>query len=248
MDRVKDKVAVVTGAGSGIGRATARRLHQEGAQVVLAGRSANVEVAAKELGKRAVAVVADVSVGEDVQGVIDLALSEFGGIDILCNVAGTIADMVPSMETSDADFDAVMDVNVRGVFLTMRAAVPHLLARGGGSIVNVASTGALIGAPSLGAYNASKGAVVAMTRTVAAEYAAQGLRANVVCPGVIQTPMLERGIGDNPEAAEFLKELIPMRRVGDPVEVANGILFLASDEASYVTGIVMPVEGGQTVV
>jgi NAD(P)-dependent dehydrogenase (short-subunit alcohol dehydrogenase family) len=87
-----------------------------------------------------------------------------------------------------------------------------------------------------------------MTRTVAAEYAAHGLRANVVCPGVIQTPMLERGIGDNPEAAEFLKELIPMRRVGDPVEVANGILFLASDEASYITGSVMPVEGGQTVV
>jgi NAD(P)-dependent dehydrogenase (short-subunit alcohol dehydrogenase family) len=141
VDRVKDKVAVVTGAGSGIGLATARRLHEEGAQVVLAGRSANVEAAAGELGDRAVPLVADVSVVTDVQGVVDLALSEFGAIDILCNVAGTIADMVPSMETSDADFDAVMDVNVRGVFLTMRAAVPHMLARGGGSIVNVASTG-----------------------------------------------------------------------------------------------------------
>ena len=190
-------------------------------------------------------VTADVALAADVQKIVDLAISEYGGLDVLCNVAGVLAEMVPFAESTEADFDYMVNVNLRGAFLTMKAAIPHLVAGGGGSIVNVASTGALVGTPTLGSYSAAKSGVVSLTRTVALEYAAQGVRANTVCPGVIQTPMLDRGIGDNPAAAEYLKELIPMRRVGTAEEVADGMLFLASDESSYVTGIALPIEGGQ---
>lgn len=246
-DRIKDKVAVVTGAGSGIGLAAARRFHAEGALLVLAGRSAAVEVAADELGARAVSIQGDVSNTADVQRIIDLAVSEYGGLDVLCNVAGADPrSKLSFQDETDNDFDLMVDVNLRGVFNTMRIAVPLLLARGGGSIVNVASSAALIAAPYLSTYGASKAGVLGLTRTVAVEYASQGIRANTVCPGPIQTPMLERGRANNPVSADYIKEKIPMGRVGTAEEVANAMLFLASDESSYVTGIALPVEGGQT--
>jgi NAD(P)-dependent dehydrogenase (short-subunit alcohol dehydrogenase family) len=244
--RLEGKIAIITGAGSGIGLATARRFHGEGALLVLAGRSEAARNTATELGERAVGIRADVASAADVEAIVDLAISEYGGLDILCNVAGADPKMVLTAESTEAAFDEMIDVNLRGVFLTMKAAIPHLLAGGGGAIVNVASSAALIGTPSLGSYNAAKSGVLGLTRTVALEYAAQGIRANTVCPGVIATPMMDRGTAGNPEASEYLKQLIPMRRIGSAEEVADGMLFLASDESSYVTGIALPIEGGQT--
>ena len=247
VDRLKDKVVVITGAGSGIGLAAARRFHAEGAHLVLAGRSDAVQGAADELGARAVSIRADVSDAADVQCIIDLAVFEHGGLDVLCNVAG--ADPRSKMsfkEETDEDYDLMVNVNLRGVFNTMRAAIPCLLERGGGSIVNVASSAALIASPYLSTYSAAKAGVLGLTRTVAVEYASQGIRANTVCPGPIQTPMLERARARNPVAADHISEKIPMGRIGTAEEVAYAMLYLASDESSYVTGIALPVEGGQT--
>lgn len=247
VDRLKDKVVVITGAGSGIGLAAARRFHAEGAQLVLAGRSDAVQVAADELGVRAVSIQGDVSNTADVQRIIDFAVSAYGGLDVLCNVAGADPRSKMSFEDeTDDDFDLMVNVNLRGVFNTMRAAIPCLLARGGGSIVNVASSAALIASPYLSTYSAAKAGVLGLTRTVAVEFASQGIRANTVCPGPIQTPMLERGRANDPVAADYIKERIPMGRVGRAEEVADAMLYLASDESSYVTGIALPVEGGQT--
>lgn len=246
VERLKDKVAIITGAGSGIGLATARRFHAEGARLVLAGRSEAARIAADELGDSAVGIKADVSETADVQRLVELALSEYGVLDVLCNVAGADPIAMPFAEETDDVFDVMINVNLRGVYLTMKAAIPHLLASGGGAIVNVASSASLMGTPNLGSYSAAKTGVLGLTRTVALEYAAQGIRANTVCPGAIQTPMLDRGVASNPDAASYLIEMIPMGRIGRAEEVADAMLFLASDESSYLTGIALPVDGGQT--
>lgn len=247
MDRLLEgKTAILTGAGSGMGLATARLFHKHGANLVLADISGAQDTTAKELGDRSVAIQTDVSKAADSKAMIDLALSEFGGLDILCNIAGAIAPMVSFHESSEEDFDKMVDVNLRGVFLSMKYAIPELLKRGGGSIVNVASTAALIGTPNLASYSAAKSGVLGLTKTVALEYAEQQIRANTLCPGTIKTPMMDQGIADNPGAYEYLRDLVPVRRVGTADEIANGMLFLASDQSSYITGIALPVEGGQT--
>ncbi|WP_020109986.1 SDR family NAD(P)-dependent oxidoreductase [Nocardia sp. 348MFTsu5.1] len=247
MDKLLEgKTAILTGAGSGMGLATARLFHEHGANLVLADISGAQETTAKELGERAVAIQTDVSKTADSKAMVDLAVSEFGGVDILCNIAGANAPMMPFHESSEEDFDKMVNINLRGVFLSMKFAIPELLARGGGSIVNVASTAALIGTPQLASYSAAKSGVFGLTRTVALEYAERKIRANTLCPGTIKTPMMDQGIADNPGAYEYLRDLVPMRRVGTAEEIANGMLFLASDQSSYITGISLPVEGGQT--
>ena len=229
-----------------MGLAAARLFHAEGANVVLAGRSdASVRVA-EELGDRAIAMRADVSQAGDVQALVGLAVSRFNGLDILCNVAGASGSMVSFTESSEQNFDEMVDVNLRAVYLTMKFAIPQMLKGKGGAIVNVSSTAALIGTPSLGAYGAAKGGVVALTRTVALEYAKAGIRANSICPGPIDTPMLRRGLAQNPDAHAYFENSVPMGRIGKPEEVAAAMLFLASPEASYITGVTLPVEGGQT--
>lgn len=245
-NQLEGKTAVLTGAGSGMGLATARLFHKHGANLVLADISGAQETTAKELGDRAVAVQADVSKTSDAQAMIDLAVSEFGALDILCNIAGANAPMRPLHESPEEDFDKMINVNLRGVFLTMKFGISAMLERGGGVIVNVASTAALIGTPQLGVYSAAKSGVYGLTRSVALEYATQNIRANTLCPGTIKTPMMDQGIADNPGAYEYLRDLVPMRRVGTADEIANGMLFLASDQSSYITGIALPVEGGQT--
>jgi NAD(P)-dependent dehydrogenase (short-subunit alcohol dehydrogenase family) len=238
--------AILTGGGSGMGLAAARLFHAEGANVVLAGRSdASVRVA-EELGDRAIAMRADVSRAGDVQALVGLAVSRFNRLDILCNVAGASGSMVSFTESSEENFDEMVNVNLRAVYLTMKFAIPQMLKGKGGAIVNVASTAALIGTPSLGAYGAAKGGVVALTRTVALEYAKAGIRANSICPGPIDTPMLRRGLAQNPDAHAYFESSVPMGRIGKPEEVAAAMLFLASPEASYITGVTLPVEGGQT--
>lgn len=242
--RLDGKVVIITGGGSGIGLAAARRFCAEGAELVLAGRSETVDIAARELS--AISVRADVSQQQDVQRLVAAAIDRHGAIDVLCNVAGADPIAMPFADEVDSVFERMIRVNLQGVYLTMKAAIPHMLARGSGSIVNVASSASLIGTPNLASYSAAKAGVLGLTRSVALEYAARSIRVNTVCPGAIQTPMLDRGVSSNPAAADYLINMIPMGRIGRAEEVAAAMLFLASDESSYVTGISLPVEGGQT--
>ena len=245
---LEGKVAVITGVGAStsMGATAARLFHAEGASLVLADVSGNEQKVASSLGARAISCSTDVRKSDQIERMIALAVDTYGGLDILCNVAGVSGSMASLSDTSEENFDLMIDVNLRGVFLGMKFALPHLVARGGGTIVNVASTAAIIGTPLLSTYAASKAGVVALTRVAAAEYGREGIRANAICPGVIQTPMMDAGVEDNPEIVEYLKGLVPMGRIGQPEEIANAMLFLASDQSSYITGSVLPVEGGQT--
>lgn len=248
MDKqLEGKTVVLTGAGSGMGLATARLFHAHGANLVLADISGAQEDTAKELGDCAVPIQADVTRNEDVKAMLDLALSEFGELDVLCNIAGAVTHpMAMFHESPDDDFDFMVNVNLRGPYLTMRHAIPKFLARGGGVIVNVASTAAVIGVPQLANYAAAKSGLLGLTKSIALEYADQNIRANTLLPGPIKTPMAEKGIAGNPAAYEYIESLVPMRRMGQANEIANGMLFLASDMSSYITGMALPVEGGQT--
>jgi NAD(P)-dependent dehydrogenase (short-subunit alcohol dehydrogenase family) len=229
---LEGKVAIITGAGSGMGLATAHLFHAEGAMVVLTDISGKEQQVAAELGENAVALTGDVSNAAHVAAVVELALRSFGGIDVLANIAGIPGKMVPLHETS--------------VFLTMKMALPHMIDRGGGSIVNVASTAALIGTPGLVAYAASKAGVAGLTKGAAVEYGKHNIRVNAVCPGVIKTPMYDSGIADNPGVVDYLMSLVPLGRTGFANEIANPLLFLASDASSYITGAILPIDGGQT--
>lgn len=243
-----DKVALITGAGSGIAAAAARLFYKEGARLVLADVSGNEAQLAAELGERAVSCRADVSKSLEVQAMIDLAIDRFGQLDILCNVAGITGPQGSLEEAREEDFDAVIGVNIRGLLLSMKYALPHLVKGDGGAIVNISSATALVGMPGLAVYSATKGAIIATTRVIAAEYAQRGVRANVICPGGIETPIYLEHLARNPEAVNKTVSLIPAGRVGKPEEIAQAMLFLASDASSYMTGAVVPVDGGQTAV
>ena len=241
------KVVVITGAGSGMGLTAAKLFHAEGARLVLADVSGKERDTVDLLGDRAVAVSADVRKADQVKAMVDLAVSEYGRLDVLLNVAGSFGRQVALTDTDEELFDLMVDINLRGVFLGMKYAIPHMLAQGGGTIVNVASTAALIATPKLVVYAAAKAGVVALTKGTAVEYGKQGIRVNAIAPGVINTPMHVQGVADDPSVTEYLKAMIPMGRIGEPEEIADALLFLASDRSSYITGQVLPVEGGQTV-
>jgi NAD(P)-dependent dehydrogenase (short-subunit alcohol dehydrogenase family) len=243
---LEGKVAVITGAGSGMGLASAKLFHAEGAKVVLTDISGKEQQVAAELGSNAVALTGDISNSKHVAAVMDLAVQSFGGIDILANIAGIAGKMTPLDETTEETFETLVAINLRGVFLTMKMALPHMIARGGGSIVNVASTAAIIGTPGLVAYAASKAGVAGLTKGAAVEYGKHHIRVNAVCPGVIKTPMYDSGIADNPGVVDYLTSLIPLGRTGIADEIANPLLFLASDASSYITGAIVPIDGGQT--
>lgn len=239
--QVEGKIAVITGAASGIGAAVSRLFHENGALLVLADVAPAVFQLAEELGDRAVAVQGDVSKSVDAVRMIDQAVSSFGGIDILCNVAGVPGNPGTLVECSDENFEYLLGVNLRGPFLTMKAAIPLMIARGGGSIVNIGSTAALKSYPQLVAYGAAKAGLVMMSRGAAVEYAKQGVRINVICPGPIETPAFFAA----PGAAQRVAERVPMGRAGKPSEIAYPVLFLASSASSFMTGAIIPVEGGQ---
>lgn len=243
----KNKIAIITGAGSGMGLTVAKLFHSQGACLVLTDISGREADAAKELGDRAVAYRADVSQPDDVAGLVDLAVSTYGGVDILCNIAGVRISKELLAEQTLEDFDREFEVNMRAVFLTMKYAIPHMINRGGGSIVNVSSTAAIRAWKNMGGYSAAKAGVIALTKVVALEYGPQGIRANVICPGTIETPMLHDFAKQNPGRVEYLKTLNPTNRLGLPEEIAATAAFLASDASSYVTGCVLPVDGGQTI-
>ena len=248
--RLSGRVALVTGAASGIGRWTAEVFAAAGARVMLADVAEEAGSAAassiRASGGEATFVRADVTQADDVESMVAAALEAFGSLDILVNSAGVLLSEDASVTaTDDATWDRTMAINLRGVFRCCRAAIPAMLRSRGGSIVNVASFVAMMGAatPQI-AYTASKGGVLAMTREIAVEFARSGIRANAICPGPIETPLLDGFLP--PEERERRFEHIPMGRFGQPEEVAKVALFLASDDASYVTGAAILVDGGIT--
>jgi len=247
MGKLDEKVAIVTGAASGIGKATARLFSVEGAKVVVADwdEEAGAAVAAelRREGGHAIFVQADVSRSEDMQRMVQAALNEFGRIDILINNAGIEGQQAQTADATEENWDHVMEVNLKSVFLGMKYVIPQMLAQGGGAIVNNASVAGLVGFAGSPAYCASKGGIIQLTRVTALEYAARSIRVNCVCPGVILTPMVER-VAMTQEVMQALVGMEPVGRLGRPEEIASAILFLASDEASYVTGAILPVDGG----
>jgi NAD(P)-dependent dehydrogenase (short-subunit alcohol dehydrogenase family) len=251
MARLDGKVAVITGAGSGIGRVAASLFAAEGAKVVVADVVADqAEAAVAEIvdaGGTATAVTVDVSDEAQVAAMVATAVSAYGGLHVLFNNAGIFPDDDGGiLDTPPETWEKVMEVNLKGVWLGCRAGVPAMLDSGGGSIVNVASFVALVGAATAQmAYTASKGGVLAMTRELAVEYARRGIRANSICPGPIETPLLAELLSD-PERRQRRLVHIPIGRFGRPEEIARAALFLASDDASFVTGSALVVDGGIT--
>ncbi len=251
MARLDGKVAVITGAGSGIGQVAAALFAAEGAKVVVADvagdRAAATAADIASAGGSALSVTVDVSDEDQVTEMVAAAVGAFGGLHVLFNNAGIFPDDDGGiLETPPETWTKVMEVNLKGVWLGCRAAVPAMLASGGGSIVNVASFVALMGAATAQiAYTASKGGVLAMTRELAVEYARRGIRANSICPGPIETPLLTELLAD-PASRERRLVHIPIGRFGRPEEIAMAALFLASDEASFVTGSALVVDGGIT--
>jgi NAD(P)-dependent dehydrogenase (short-subunit alcohol dehydrogenase family) len=241
--RIEGKVAVVTGAGYGMGAAIAERFVQEGAFVVAADISGKQNEVAKRLGERCIPHQADVSSTADVRGMMETARRTFGGLNILCNNAGIQGPLLKTADYDEAAFERVLAVNARGVFLGMKYAIPIMLEGGGGNIVNTASMASVVAFPQLIAYNASKGAVRMMTKTAAVEYAEQNIRVNCFCPGSIKTGMLD---GMPQEYVDAVVQANPVKRVGEPREIADLALFLASDEAAFITGTEILIDGGYT--
>jgi NAD(P)-dependent dehydrogenase (short-subunit alcohol dehydrogenase family) len=243
--RLEGKVAVVTGGASGIGRETARRFAEEGARVCVVDLAdePGEEVAGEIDG---LYVHADVTSAEDVQRVYRKAAEAFGGLDVLFNNAGISPPDDDSILDTDLDaWQRVQDVNLKSVFLCCKLGIPYLLERGGGSVINTASFVAVMGAAtSQISYTASKGGVLAMTRELGVQFARQGVRVNALCPGPVSTPLLQELFAKDPEKAERRLVHLPMGRFAEATEIANAVLFLASDESSYVTASTFLVDGG----
>ena len=247
--RLEGKIAIVTGGGSGIGQATAQLFAAEGATVVVADKNfASAKSVARAIGKKASALEVDVSKGPAVKDMIDGTVAQHGRIDILFNNAG-YGIMGSVVDTSEDDWDALMSVNVRGVFLGCKYAIPHMIRQGGGAIVNTASTTSVSGIKDRAAYVTSKGAVAAMTRAMALDHVHQNIRINAVGPGTVETGYFTRILSEIEDPKAFraaLEARQPMNRLGTPDEIAKAVLFLASDEASFCTGTVLFADGGWT--
>ena len=240
------KVALVTGASSGIGRASALAFAREGASVVVAdidtsgGEATTAQIEAN--GGRAVFVRTDVSRSSDVEALVQITIDTYGRLDLAHNNAGILGPRAVTADCTEETFDRVIAINLKGIFLCMRNQLPHMLERGAGAIVNTCSTSGVIASFALPAYTASKHGVAGLTKTAAVEYIRSGIRINAVCPGFIDTP-LTQALGGK---AEGPKVLVPIGRLGTPEEVAGAVVWLCSDAASYVTGHLLMVDGALT--
>jgi 3-oxoacyl-[acyl-carrier protein] reductase len=245
--RLSSKVAIVTGGGSGFGAEICRRFAAEGAKLVLVDcRADRAEPIARETG--AAFVQGDVASDADARRMIDAAVTRFGRLDILVNNAGAPQPPTSIVDTTEADFDRLMDVNAKAVFLAAKHAIPVMRRQGGGAILNTVSVAAIRPRPNLTAYNASKGAALVMTKSLAIELAPDRIRVNAICPGPGDTPMLAIFVGgDSPEARAAFLSSIPLGRLTSPLDIANAMVFLASDEASFITGAVLEVDGGRCI-
>jgi NAD(P)-dependent dehydrogenase (short-subunit alcohol dehydrogenase family) len=245
------KVAFVTGSGSGIGRATALAFAREGASVVAADASeqGNQETVRmiEELGGRALALRCDVRRAGDVKAALDRTVETFGRLDVAFNNAGVEQEQAPTAELAEEVWDRVIDIDLRGVFLCMKYEIALMLEQGGGAIVNTSSGAGVKGFPREAAYVAAKHGVIGLTKAAALDYAQASIRVNAVCPGIIDTQMMDRVTGDTPEGRQQVISQEPIGRMGKPGEIAAAVLWLCSDAASFVVGHAMVVDGGQTV-
>ncbi len=252
MTRLAGKVALVTGAGTGIGRACALLFAREGARVAVAARRAEplatVTAEMARAGGETLAVQCDVTQARQVQDAMRAIVGRFGRLDVVVNNAGALI-AATAEETSDADWDRIIDVNVKGTFLVSRAALPELRRTGGGSIINIGSILSLVGMKKRAAYCAAKGGVLLLTRAMALDHAHERIRFNCICPGLVETELIRDLFTGTPEREDLLRqriEQIPLGRLGQPEDVARLAVFLASEESSWITGAALSVDGGFT--
>ncbi len=247
--RLDGKAALVTGAGQGFGYGIAEVFAREGARVACLDLKSEVaEAAAKRIGAGAIALTADVSKREDVERAAKQAIASFGRIDIVVNNAGTTHRNKPIMEVEETEFDRIFAVNVKSILLTAQALIPHMRAHGGGVFINIGSTAALRPRPGLTVYNASKGAVHVMTKSMAVELAPDKIRVCALAPVAGETPLLAMFMGeDTPEKRAAFKATVPLGRFSTPHDIGQAALFLASDDANFLTGVVLEVDGGRCI-
>ncbi|EMS99086.1 short chain dehydrogenase [Agrobacterium tumefaciens str. Cherry 2E-2-2] len=247
----KNKVALVTGAASGMGLAAAKAFAEAGAAVALADVNEDAVCASADAlasaGHRVIAIRCDVSNMEQVAAMVDRTVAEFGRLDAAFNNAGVQSPVAETADADPKDYDFVMGINLRGVWNCMKYELLQMRKQGSGAIVNNSSLGGLVGIAERGIYHASKHGVVGLTKSAGLEYAAKGIRINAICPGIIETPMVTGMLETQPEAMDALMQVVPMSRLGKAEEIANAVLWLCSDAASYIIGHALPVDGGYTV-
>ena len=252
MNNFADKVVLITGAGNGIGRATALAFAQQGAKVVVAdmSRSAGEETTAliTQAGGTASFILCDVTKDQDVQSMVDGTIETYGQLDIAFNNAGIEIESSKLADGDEETYDKIMDVNVKGVWRCMKYQIPALLKQTTSAIVNTASIAGLGAAPKMSIYSASKHAVIGLTKSAAVEYGKKGLRINAICPAVIDTEMFKRATENDPQKEQYVKSLHPVGRIGQPEEVAAAVLYLCSDLAGFTTGVALPIDGGATAI
>jgi NAD(P)-dependent dehydrogenase (short-subunit alcohol dehydrogenase family) len=247
MQLFTDKVVLVTGGGSGIGKAVSLSFAERGAKVIVVGRTQEKITETQEMinkmGGQAISLQVDVSADEQVKGMIKTVVRHFGRLDFACNAAG-VGKLASFTNISENDFDATIEVNLKGVWLCMKYQIQQMLTQDAGAIVNISSINALGGSPNVAAYAASKAGVNSLTKTAALEYAKSNIRINAICPGPIRTPMLEGILSESGISESYYQSVIPQGRIGTPNDIANSVLWLCSDETSFVNGHIMVIDGG----